>query len=91
MRAGWFTPTEAAVVAVFYGLFIGLVVHRTMTLKDLYPMLRDAAETSAVILIIVALAGVFAWSLSTLGIIDPIARAIINSGWAKAACLRCWS
>jgi tripartite ATP-independent transporter DctM subunit len=80
MRAGWFTPTEAAVVAVFYGLAIGFFVHRTMTLKDLFPILRDAAETSAVILLVVALAGVFAWSLSTLGIIDPIARAIVNSG-----------
>jgi TRAP-type C4-dicarboxylate transport system permease large subunit len=30
MRAGWFTPTEAAVVAVFYGLFVGMVIHRTI-------------------------------------------------------------
>lgn len=80
MRAGWFTPTEAAVVAVFYGLFIGMFVYRTIGLRDLYPILRDAAETSAVILMVVALAGVFAWSLSTLGIIDPIAKFILNSG-----------
>jgi len=87
MRAGWFTPTEAAVVAVFYGLFIGYFVYRTMRLRDLYPILRDAAETSAVILMVVALAGVFAWSLSTLGIIDPIARAIVNSGLGEAGVL----
>jgi len=87
MRAGWFTPTEAAVVAVFYGLFIGFFVHRTMRLKDLYPILRDAAETSAVILLVVALAGIFAWSLSTLGIIDPIARAIVNSGLGSGSVL----
>ena len=36
MRAGWFTPTEAAVVAVVYGLFVGMVVHRTHRLRDLY-------------------------------------------------------
>jgi len=87
MRAGWFTPTEAAVVAVFYGLFIGFFVHRTMTLKDLFPLLRDGAETSAVILMVVALAGVFAWSLSTLGIIDPIANAIVHSGLGEAGVL----
>jgi tripartite ATP-independent transporter DctM subunit len=87
MRAGWFTPTEAAVVAVFYGLFIGFFVHRTMKLKDLFPILRDGAETSAVILMVVALAGVFAWSLSTLGIIDPIANAIVHSGLGEGGVL----
>jgi C4-dicarboxylate transporter, DctM subunit len=80
MRAGLFTPTEAAVVAVFYGLFVGMVVYRTIKLKDLYSIFRDAGELSAIILMVVALAGVFAYSLSTLGIIDPITEAITNSG-----------
>src|SRR5690606_18034391 len=80
MRAGWFTPTEAAVVAVFYGLFIGMFVHRTMTVRDLFPILREAGELSAVIMLVVTLAGIFAWSLSTLSIIDPITQAIVNSG-----------
>ncbi len=80
MRMGWFTPTEAAVVAVFYGLFVGMVVHRTMTLRDLFPILRESGELSAVILIVVSLAGIFAFSLSTLGVIDPITQAIVNSG-----------
>ncbi|MEJ7931685.1 TRAP transporter large permease [Ramlibacter sp. AN1015] len=80
MRAGWFTPTEAAVVAVFYGLFVGMVIHRTIRVRDLFVILREAGELSAVILLVVALAGVFAYSLSTLGIIDPITRAITQSG-----------
>jgi tripartite ATP-independent transporter DctM subunit len=80
MRAGWFTPTEAAVVAVFYGLFVGMVIHRTIKLRDLFSIFRDAGELSAVILIVVALAGIFAFSLSTLGVIDPITHAIVNSG-----------
>ncbi len=80
MRLGWFTPTEAAVVAVFYGLFVGMVIHRTIAFRDLFGILRDAGELSAVILIVVALAGIFAYSLSTLGIIDPITEAIVNSG-----------
>ncbi|CAN7459354.1 TRAP transporter large permease [Rhizobacter sp. LjRoot28] len=80
MRAGWFTPTEAAVVAVFYGLFVGMCVHRTMGVRDLFVVLREAGELSAVILIVVSLAGVFAFSLSTLGVIDPITRAIVESG-----------
>ncbi|MBS0313972.1 MAG: TRAP transporter large permease [Burkholderiales bacterium] len=80
MRMGWFTPTEAAVVAVFYGLFVGMVVHRSMGVRDLFPILKESGELSAVILIVVSLAGIFAFSLSTLGVIDPITRAIVNSG-----------
>ena len=80
MRAGWFTPTEAAVVAVFYGLFVGMAVHRTIKLRDLFVILRESGELSAVILLVVALAGIFAFSLSTLGVIDPVADAIVHSG-----------
>lgn len=78
MRIGAFTPTEAAVMAVFYGLFVGFVIYRSMTLKDLYEMLVEAGEISAVILIIIALASVFAWSTSTLGIVQPIAAWIVG-------------
>ena len=80
MRMGWFTPTEAAVVAVFYGLFVGMVVYRTISVRDLFPILRESGELSAVILLVVSLAGIFAYSLSTLGVIDPVAKAIVNSG-----------
>ncbi|OJX31784.1 MAG: C4-dicarboxylate ABC transporter [Burkholderiales bacterium 68-12] len=87
MRMGWFTPTEAAVVAVFYGLFVGMVVHRTIRVRDLFEILREAGELSAVILIVVSLAGIFAFSLSTLGVIDPVTRAIVDSGLGEAGTL----
>ena len=48
--------------------------------RDLFPILRESGELSAVILIVVSLAGIFAYSLSTLGVIDPVAKAIVNSG-----------
>lgn len=80
MRMGYFTPTEAAVVAVFYGLFVGMVVHRTIRFRDLFLIFREAAELSGIIMIVVTLAGIFAWALSTLSVIDPITRAIVNSG-----------
>ncbi|WP_207540138.1 TRAP transporter large permease [Sabulicella rubraurantiaca] len=80
MRIGAFTPTEAAVMAVFYGLFVGFVIYRSMTLRDLWEMLVEAGEISAVILIIVALASVFAWSTATLGIVQPIAAWIVGLG-----------
>ena len=80
MRAGWFTPTEAAVVAVFYGLFVGMVVYRTIGVRDLFTILREGAEISSVILMVVSLAGIFAYSLSTLSVIDPITTAIVHAG-----------
>ena len=86
-RMGWFTPTEAAVVAVFYGLFVGMVVHRSIGVRDLFDILREAGELSAVILIVVSLAGIFAFSLSTLGVIDPITQAIVNSGLGSTGIL----
>ena len=80
MRAGLFTPTEAAVVAVFYGLFVGMFIYRTIGMRDLFAIFRDAGELSAIILIVVALAGIFAYALSTLSLIDPITAAITGSG-----------
>jgi len=87
MRAGWFTPTEAAVVAVFYGLFVGMVVYRTIGVRDLYVILREAGEMSAVILLVVSLAGIFAFSLSTLGVVDPVTHAIVHSGLGETGVL----
>ena len=91
MRAGWFTPTEAAVVAVAYGLFVGLAVHRTICWRDLYGIFREAAEVSAVIMTVMALAGIFAYSVNTLGMADPLVQAVqaagLNSTGALAALL----
>ncbi len=89
MRLGWFTPTEAAAVAVAYGLFVGMAVHRTIRLKDLGPIFRESAELSAVILMIIGLASIFAYALSTLSIIDPIAKAILASGIHELTALAC--
>lgn len=80
MRTGAFTPTEAAVMAVGYGLLIGFVVYRTLTLRDVYEMLVEAGELSAVILMVVALASVFAYACSTLGIVQPVAHWVVNLG-----------
>lgn len=80
MRAGWFTPTEAAVVAVVYGLFVGFVVYRSLTLRDVYDMLVESAEITGIILIIVALASIFAWAGSTLGVFDQAARLLVAFG-----------
>ena len=87
MRAGWFTPTEAAVVAVMYGLLIGMVVYRTIRVRDLMRIFAEAAELSAVILLVVALAGIFAYAVNTLSIADPVTRAITQSGLGEVGVL----
>jgi len=87
MRAGWFTPTEAAVVAVAYGLFVGIVVYRTMRLREVGDILVEAAEVSGVIMIVVALASIFAYAVSTLGIVDPLTRLVTESGVGSAGAL----
>jgi len=87
MRAGWFTPTEAAVVAVVYGLFVGIAVYRTIRPRDILEILVESAEVSGVIMIVVALASIFAYAVSTLGIVDPLARFVIGSGVGSAGAL----
>ncbi len=87
MRVGWFTPTEAAAVAAAYGLFVGMVIHRSIGWRDLYSIFRDATETSAVIMIVMALAGIFAYSVSTLGLADPLVQAAQAAGLGSAAML----
>ena len=78
LRTGAFTPTEAAVVAVFYGLFVGLVIYRTLTWGKLYRVLVDAAEISAVVMLIIACAGIFAHAGSTLGAFDALAKSMLS-------------
>jgi tripartite ATP-independent transporter DctM subunit len=80
MRMGWFTPTEAAVVAVFYGLFVGMFIHRTMTLRQLPEIFREAALSSAVIMTVMSLASIFALSVNTIGLADPLIEGIKNFG-----------
>jgi C4-dicarboxylate transporter DctM subunit len=78
LRTGLFTPTEAAVVAAFYGLFVGMFVYRTLTLRGLYRVLVESAEISAVVLLIISLAGVFAYAGSTLGAFDAFAKLLLG-------------
>ena len=87
MRVGWFTPTEAAVVAVAYGLFIGMAIHRSIGWRDLYPIFREASEISAVIMLVLALAGIFAYSVNTLGVAEPLVAFVKNLGLGSTGTL----
>ena len=75
---GIFTPTEAAVVAVFYSLFVAVVVYRSISFKDFIWILVDAGITSSVIMFIVVFAGIFTWATSVIGLVDNVASAIVS-------------
>jgi tripartite ATP-independent transporter DctM subunit len=64
LRLGVFTPTEAAVVAAAYALFVSTVIYRELSLRQLYPIFVAAARTSAVIMFLVAAAMVSAWLIT---------------------------
>ncbi|NDP38092.1 MAG: TRAP transporter large permease [Rhodoferax sp.] len=69
---GVFTPTEAAAVAVFYALIVGAVIYREIKLPDLYHILRKSVLSSAVIMFIIANAGLFAFLITRAGVPEAI-------------------
>jgi tripartite ATP-independent transporter DctM subunit len=64
MKTGVFTPTEAAVVAAFYALFIAFFIHREMKLADLNGVLVRAAKTTAVVMFLCAGAQVASYMIT---------------------------
>ena len=71
---GVFTPTEASAVAVFYALVVGVLIYREIRIKDLFAILRKSAISSAVIMFIIANAGLFAFLITRAGVPDAIGR-----------------
>ncbi len=69
---GVFTPTEASAVAVFYALIVGMVIYREIGIRDLYTVLRKSVLSSAVIMFIIANAGLFAFLITRAGVPDAI-------------------
>ncbi|HWO78539.1 MAG TPA: TRAP transporter large permease subunit [Bacillus sp. (in: firmicutes)] len=74
LRGGIFTPTEAAVVAAFYALFVGMAVYREMNWKDISHVLVSAAKTTAVVMFVAAAAMVSAWLITVADVPGEMAR-----------------
>jgi len=75
---GVFTPTESAVAAVMYALFLGLVVYRTLSIRHLIRVSMDTIETSASILMIVAAASIFAYILTANQVATSLADILLG-------------
>ena len=69
---GIFTPTEASAVAVFYALVVGMLIYREIKVSDLFHILRRSVMASAVIMFIIANAGLFAFLITRAGVPDAI-------------------
>jgi TRAP-type C4-dicarboxylate transport system permease large subunit len=78
MTMGWFTPTEAAVAAVLWALFLGLVRYRSMTIRTLAQATFETIETTASVLFIVTAASIFAWLLTTTQAAQALADWILS-------------
>lgn len=75
---GYFTPTEAAVIAVVYGLFASTVLYRELRIKDLPKVMVDSALTTATVLIIVGTATAFGRFLTIEQVPTKVAQALLD-------------
>ncbi len=71
--SGYFTPTEAAAVAVVYGLFVSMVIYRDLSYKDIPNLLLRAFMTSATVMLVIGATGALAWLITAEGVAQQLA------------------
>lgn len=76
--SGYFTPSEAADVAVIYSIIIGFFVYRDLTPKGLMEIMKNSAKTSSVIMLIIGFSGPFGWVLANWKIPEMISKAVLS-------------
>lgn len=85
--SGKFTPTEAAVVAVVYGLVVGVFVYRNINFKSLVNILKDASVSTAQILLLICAANLFGYVLTFNRIPDMVASFVLGISTNKLVIL----
>lgn len=75
---GIVTPTESGVLGVAYVTFLGFVVYRQLSVRDLYPALLHAAMTSAIVMFILTVSGLFGWIVARQSIPQALAEALLS-------------
>ena len=78
MTTGVFTPTEGAVAASIWALFLGLFWYRTLSFKMLVKVSMDTIETTATVLFIVAAASIFGWLLTATRVTDFVTEWVLS-------------
>jgi tripartite ATP-independent transporter DctM subunit len=77
MTLGIFTPTEGAIAASLWALFLGLFWYRTLDWRHLVKLTMDTIETTATVLFIVAAASIFGWLLTVTRVTDAVAEWVL--------------
>jgi tripartite ATP-independent transporter DctM subunit len=85
--SGAFTPTEAAIGAAAYALFLGTIVYRTLSVRKLAVISLETIETTAAIMMIVGAASVFAWILTANQVAAQFAEFVLSFTDSKAVVL----
>lgn len=76
---GVFSPTEAAAVAVFYGLFVGVFIYRTInSFRAIYEIFAAGVRASAVVMVVVTCAGLYSWVASAVGLVEKGSAALLS-------------
>lgn len=78
IMGGFFTPTEAAMIAVFYALIVGFFVYGELKLAALPKIIFDSAVTTASLMVLVGFANVFAWILTSEEIPLMVTQAMLS-------------
>jgi len=78
MTTGVFTPTEAAIAATVYAIFLGMAVYRTLSLKKLIKVSLETAETTSLILLIVAGASIFGYLITLTKVTDNVSALVLS-------------
>ena len=76
--SGWFTPSEAAAIAVDYSFLVAFLVYRSMTWKKFYQLVVGAGITSSIIMFIIATSKIFGWGLAFYQVPEAVAQALIG-------------
>ncbi|MGF1527336.1 MAG: TRAP transporter large permease [Candidatus Competibacterales bacterium] len=74
---GWLTPTEAASMAVLYALVVGMLIYRTVSVKDLWEMLIRTARLTGIVFLIIAAASILSWWMTFNRIPQTIAASFL--------------
>ena len=76
--SGMLTATESAAIAVVWAAIAGLFIYKELTVKELVPILKDSAKSSAMILFIIAASTAFSWVFTFSGASQALVNAVIS-------------
>ena len=94
LKFGIFTPTEAGVVCAVYALFVALFIYKELKWKDVFGVFVTAAETTAIVMFLVAAALVSAWLITVAELpaqVVALLEPFMGNQTILLLAMRCWS